>query len=173
MRHHGSAAPPHRRHRSHHSKQSSNWAVPCACASDSNCFPPLRAARAHAMVPKTSPCKSLLSRVPARPLPVPPGKCQSQVCFTCLRSTVPADQRGYSAQTGQSARQAQASQCPSSRWKGSRAPPWRARGAPRSYGPLGSNTGRDIRRRLIALAHLLPRCPLPRDPASIANSQHF
>ena len=72
MRHPGSAAPLNRLRWSHHSTQSSTWVVLCACASDSSCSPPLRAASAHAMVPKTSPCKNLQSRVPTRPLPAPP-----------------------------------------------------------------------------------------------------
>ena len=68
-----SAAPPNRRRWGHHSTQSSTWAVPCACACDSNCFPPLRAAKAQATwSQKLAPAKTCSQESPHEPFPRPP-----------------------------------------------------------------------------------------------------
>ena len=75
---------------SRHSTLGSAWVVPWPCTAHHDCTPPLRAARAHAMVPKTSPCKNLQSRVPARLLPAPPAPRRSQVCSNCMGRVVPA-----------------------------------------------------------------------------------
>jgi len=48
------------------------------------------------------PAKTCSQESPHDPFSRPPQR-QSQVCFTCLRRAVPADQRRHSAQNGQSA----------------------------------------------------------------------
>ena len=103
LRHPGSAAPPNRPRLSRHSTRGSNMVVPCTCNTHRDCAPPLRAARDHAMVPKTSPCKNQQSTVPARLFPAPPAPRRSQDCFTCVGCAVAADQTRPAAQTGQAA----------------------------------------------------------------------
>ena len=117
------------------------------------------------MVPKISPCKNQQSTVPARLLPAPPAPRQSQVCFTCVGRAVPADQTRPAAQTGQAA----STTVSNLKMEGITRIPME--GARRVAQVRAAEIKRGATsRRLIALAHPLPRCLLPWDPASIANS---